>query len=162
MRRLVLAAGLSLLLAAPAAAQVPLADIRVGVTGALPTGELGDAFSSGFGAYARVGVPLGVAKIMGTATFTRLNGKEVTIPGVGTLAVDDENIIGLTVGPHFSPAPLFDIGIEGGYFTNIDKMGVVPSVSLGLVKFDVMASYTIVFTEDFKSTWLSLGAGLRF
>ena len=162
MRRLVLAAGLSLLLAAPAAAQVPLADIRVGVTGALPTGDLGDAFSSGFGAYARVGVPLGVAKIMGTATFTRLNGKDVTVPGVGTFGVEDENIIGLTVGPHFSPAPLFDIGVEGGYFTNIDKLGIVPSVSLGLVKFDLMASYTVVFADNSNSTWISLGAGLRF
>jgi hypothetical protein len=162
MRRFLFAAGLSMLLAAPAAAQLPLADIRVGVTGSLPTGDLEDAFSSGFGAYARVGLPLGVAKIMGTATFTRLNGKDVTIPGVGTFGVEDENVIGLTVGPHFSPAPLFDIGVEGGYFSNLDKFGIVPSVSLGLVKFDVMASYTIVFTEDVKSTWLSLGAGLRF
>ncbi|MFN0099670.1 MAG: hypothetical protein ACKVS7_13415 [Gemmatimonadaceae bacterium] len=162
MRRLVLAAGLTMLLAAPAAAQMPLADIRVGVTGALPTGDLADAFSSGFGAYARVGVPVGVAKIMGTATFTRLNGKDVTVPGVGTFGVDDENVIGLTVGPHFSPAPLFDFGIEGGYFTNIDKLGLVPSVSLGLAKFDLMASYTVVFSEDVNSTWISIGAGLRF
>lgn len=162
MRRLVLAAGLTMLLAAPAAAQVPLADIRVGVTGSLPTGDLADAFSSGFGAYVRVGVPLGVAKIMGTATFTRLNGKEVTVPGVGTFGVDDENILGITAGPHFSPAPLLDFGVEGGYFTNLDKFGLVPSVSLGLVKFDLMASYTIVFADDVNRTWLSLGAGLRF
>ncbi len=161
MRRVALALALSTLLAAPAAAQVPLADIRVGVHAVLPTGDLGDAYSTSFGAYARVGMPLGVAKIMGTVTVNRLKGKTVNIPPFGNVGLDDETVLGITVGPHFSPAPLFDFGIEGGYFSNFDEFGIVPSVSLSLVKFDVMGAYNIVLADP-NATWLSLGVGIRF
>ena len=40
-------------------------------------------------------------------------------------------------------------------------MGFVPSVSVGLLSFDLMASYTIV-NDDPKANWLGLGVGLRF
>ena len=69
-------------------------------------------------------------------------------------------VVGLTAGPHLS-LPLVDAGLEFGYFSNFEKFGIVPSVSVGLLKFDLMASYTIV-NADPKANWVALGAGLRF
>jgi hypothetical protein len=155
-RRLALALGLSTLLAAPVAAQVPLVDIRIGAQAVLPTGDLADSFAAGFGAYGRVGVPVGPIKLMATLTWQQLKGKEVL--GFGT---PDLDFIGITAGPHFSPAPLLDIGIEAGQFTEFDKIGIVPSVSLSLVKFDLMGSYTMI-NSDPKANYLSLGFGIRF
>lgn len=158
-RRLSLAAGLVAVLAAPAAAQVPILDIRLGAQAVLPQGDLSDLYKGGFGAYGRVGIPLGITKIVATGTFTRLPGKTVDVLGT-PVSIEDEDILGLTVGPHFS-APLVDFGIEAGYFSNFEKFGFVPSVSVGLLKLDVMASYTIV-NSDPKANWFGLGVGFRF
>lgn len=158
-RRLALALGLSTLLAAPAAAQVPVLDIRIGAQAVLPQGDLADVYKGGFGAYGRVGLPLGMFKLMGTATFTRLPGKTVDVLGV-PVGIKDQDVLGLTAGPHLS-LPLVDAGVEFGYFSNFEKFGIVPSVSVGLLKFDVMASYTIVNAEP-KANWAALGLGFRF
>ena len=158
-RRLALALGLSTLLAAPAAAQIPVLDIRLGAQAVMPQGDLGTFYKGGFGAYGRVGVPLGMIKLMGTATWTRLPGKSITVLGIPA-TIDDQDVVGLTAGPHLS-LPLVDAGLEFGYFSNFEKFGIVPSVSVGLLKFDLMASYTIV-NADPKANWVALGAGLRF
>lgn len=158
-RRLALTLGLSTLLAAPAAAQVPVLDIRIGAQAVMPQGDLADVYKGGFGAYGRVGVPLGMFKLMGTATFTRLPGKTVDVLGV-PVGIKDQDVLGLTAGPHLS-LPLVDAGVEFGYFSNFEKFGIVPSVSVGLLKFDVMASYTIV-NADPKANWAALGLGFRF
>ncbi len=155
-RRFALALGLSTLLAAPVAAQLPVLDVRVGAQAVMPTGDLADAFAAGFGAYGRVGVPVGPFKLMATLTWQQLKGKEIL--GIGT---PDQSFIGITAGPHFSPAPMLDIGLEAGTFTEFDEFGIVPSVSLGLVKFDAMASYTMVNTDP-KANYISLGFGFRF
>lgn len=155
-RRFALVLGLSTLLAAPAAAQLPLLDVRLGAQAVLPTGELADAYTAGFGAYGRLGVPVGPIKLMATLTWQQLKGKEIL--GVG---VEDQSFVGITAGPHFSPAPMLDLGLEAGTFTEFEKFGIVPSLSVGLVKFDAMASYTMINTDP-KSNYLSLGFGFRF
>ena len=147
--------GLTTILAAPVAAQLPLLDVRIGAQAVMPQGDLADIYKGGFGAYGRLGIPLGGIKLMGTATWTRLPGK--TIGGLGT---PDKDVIGLTAGPHLS-LPMLDLGIEAGYFSNYKKVGFVPSASLGVLNFDVMLSYTIV-DSDPKDNWLGLGVGLRF
>lgn len=154
-RRLSLALGLATVLAAPAAAQVPLVDVRVGAAAILPTGDFADGYKAGYGAYGRVGMPLGMMKLMATATYNMFPGKTV-----GIFTVDDETVLGLSVGPHLS-LPLVDAGIEVGYFSNFEKVGFIPSVSVGAGKLDLMASYTIV-NSDPKANWFSLGIGLRF
>lgn len=158
-RRLAVSLGLAALLAAPAAAQVPLLDFRLGAQAVLPQGDLGDLYKGGFGAYARLGIPAGPIKLMGTATWTRLPGKTVDVLGT-PVGIDDEDVIGITAGPHLAFA-IVDAGLEFGYFSNFEKMGFVPSVSIGLLNFDVMASYTIV-NSDPKANWLGLGVGFRF
>ncbi|MBX7119810.1 MAG: hypothetical protein K1X31_12485 [Gemmatimonadaceae bacterium] len=158
-RRLATALGLAALLAAPAAAQVPVLDIRLGAQAVMPQGDLSDLYKGGFGAYGRLGLPVGPIKLMGTATWTRLPGKTVDILGT-PVGIEDQDVIGLTAGPHFS-FPFVDAGLEVGYFSNFEKVGFVPSVSVGLLNFDVMASYTIV-NSDPKANWLGLGVGFRF
>lgn len=158
-RRLALALGLSTLLAAPAAAQVPVLDIRIGAQAVMPTGDLADVYKGGYGAYGRIGIPLGMFKLMGTATYTMLPGKTIDVLGT-PVGIDDETVLGVAVGPHLS-LPLLDAGLEFGYFSNFEKMGFIPSVSVGLGKLDLMASYTIV-NSDPKANWFGLGVGLRF
>ena len=89
----------------------------------------------------------------------RLPGKTVDVLGV-PVGIEDQDVLGLTAGPHLS-LPLVDAGVEFGYFSNFEKFGIVPSVSVGLLKFDVMASYTIV-NADPKANWAALGLGFRF
>lgn len=158
-RRLALSLGLAALVAAPAAAQVPLLDIRIGAHAIMPTGDMGDVYKGGYGAYGRVGIPLGMIKLMGTLTFNQFPGKTVDVGGT-PVGIEDETVLGLTVGPHFA-LPLVDAGLEFGYMSNFEKMGLVPSVSFGFSKLDVMASYTIV-NSDPKSNWFGLGVGIRF
>lgn len=159
LRRVPLLLALTTLLAAPVAAQIPLLDIRVGAQAVMPQGTLGDVYKAGFGAYGRIGIPLGMIKLMGTATWTRLPGDSYLNLGLPAI-YPDEDVIGLTAGPHFS-LPFIDFGLEGGYFTNFKKVGIVPSVAVGLLKLDVMASYTMVNTDP-KANWLGLGVGFRF
>lgn len=154
-RRLSLALGLATALAAPAAAQVPLIDVRVGAHAIMPTGDFSEGYKPGYGAYGRVGMPLGMMKLMATATYNMFPGKTI-----GILTVEDQTVLGLSVGPHLS-LPLIDAGLEVAYFSNFEKVGFVPSVSLGLGKLDLMASYTMV-NDDPKAYWFSLGLGLRF
>ena len=82
-------------------------------------------------------------------------------PSGTPVGIADLDVIGFAAGPHFSPVPLLDLGLEVGYFSEFEKMGFVPSVSVGLLNFDLMASYTIV-NSDPKSNWAGLGIGLRF
>ena len=160
LRRVAMVLGLSTLLAAPVAAQLPLLDVRFGAQAVLPQGDLADNYKAGFGAYGRLGFPLGPLKLMGTATWTRLPGKTIDVLGT-PVGVEDQDVIGITAGPHFSLLPMLDLGLEAGYFSNFEKVGFVPSVSVGLLNFDLMASYTMV-NSDPKASWAGLGIGLRF
>lgn len=153
LRRLLLSAGFLALAAAPLQAQVPVLDFRVGAHAALPTGDFADAYDAGFGAYVRAGVPLMVFKLMGSATFTQFKAANPL--------VEDENEVTLQIGPHFSPVPMLDLGIEGAYFTNAEDFGLAPNVSIGLLAFEATAAYNFTF-KDPKLSYLTLGVGFRF
>lgn len=152
-RRLLATVGLVALAAAPLQAQIPVLDIRVGAQGALPTGGFADAVDAGFGAYGRIGVPLGIVKLMGSATYTQFKAANPLL--------DDFDIWTLQVGPHFSILPMLDLGIEGAYFSEAEEFGFAPNISLGLWKLDITASYNTTF-KDPTVNWISLGVGLRF
>jgi hypothetical protein len=159
LRRSALVLVLTALLAAPAAAQMPLLDVRIGAQAVMPQGDLADVYKGGFGAYGRLGVPLGGIKLMATATWTRLPGKTIDVLGT-PVGIEDQDVIGITAGPHFS-LPMLDLGVEGGYFSNFKEFGIVPSASLGVLNFDLMLSYTMV-NSDPKANWVGLGVGFRF
>lgn len=151
-RRLMLAALATAAVAAPAAAQVPLLDVRIGAHAAIPTGDLGDAYDAGVGAYGRIGLPVGPVKLMGSVTWNRLKAASPLI--------DDVDFITVTGGPHFGMM-MFDVGIEGGYFGEFEEFGLSPNVSLKLLKLDVTASYNTTL-KDPRGSWMTLGVGLRF
>lgn len=150
LRRLVATAGLLSLFAAPAQAQIPLLDIRVGAQGALPQGTFGDVYDAGLGAYARVGVPVLFFKLMGSATYTRFKAVNPLTPEL--------NVTTLQIGPHFSPIPLLDIGAELAYDSDSKKTGFAPNVSVGFLFAELTGSYTMIG----DSKWMSVGVGLRF
>jgi hypothetical protein len=119
----------------------------------MPTGDFADEFDGGFGAYGRVGVPLGVVKLFGSLTWNRFKA-------VNPL-VDDQDLITVQAGPHFSPIPLLDIGVEGAYFSESEEFGLAPNISLGFVKLEVTASYNTTLDSP-RSNWVTLGVGFRF
>ena len=151
--RLLALAGLTAVLAAPLQAQVPLLDIRIGGHAISPSGDLADLYDAGFGAYGRVGVPLGIMKVMGTVSWNRLSAASPLI--------DDLDVITVQAGPHFSLLPLMDVGLELAYFSDIEETGFSPNISFGFLKFEVTASYHTTFKSP-QANWISIGAGLRF
>lgn len=153
LRRLLAATALVALAAAPAQAQLPLLDLRVGAHGALPQGDFADTHDAGIGAYFRAGVPLLVFKLMGSVTYTQFKAVNPFI--------DDVSEITLQAGPHFSPLPLLDIGAEFGYLTDAKEMAFTPNVSVGFLMLEATASYNRPFQSGANS-WVTLGIGLRF
>lgn len=153
-RRIAVALGLAALIAAPAAAQVPALDIRVGAHATLPSADLADAQTTGYGAYGRLGAPVGPLKLFASATWNQFKGEG---------GAPDTDVTTLTVGPHFSLIPMLDIGIEGGLFfgDNDSEFGLSPNVSIALMKFDVTVQYNTT-TKDPKATWINAGVGFRF
>jgi hypothetical protein len=152
LRSFALAASVSLVAAIPAQAQVPILDVRVGAHAVMPTGDLGDAYDTGFGLYGRVGAPVGPMKLMGSLTWNQFKGA-----GAG---IDDENIITVSGGPHFSMV-LLDFGLELAYFSEFEELGLSPNISLNLLRFDITASYNTTFDSP-QANWMTLGAGFRF
>lgn len=153
LRRLLATTALLALAAAPAQAQMPLLDLRIGAHAALPQGAGSDNLDTGIGAYFRAGVPLGIAKVMGSVTYTKFSS---SLPGGG-----DYSELTLQAGPHFSPIPLLDIGAEFGYLTDAEKFAFTPNISVGFLMLEATASYNKPF-ESGSGSWVTLGLGFRF
>lgn len=153
LRRILAVSAFLALAAAPAQAQIPLLDLRVGAHGALPQGDFADSHDAGIGAYFRAGVPLLVVKMMGSVTYTQFKAANPL--------VEDVSEITLQAGPHFSPIPLLDIGAEFGYLTDAKEWAFTPNVSVGLLMFEATASYNKPFKSG-AGSWVTLGVGLRF
>lgn len=152
LRRLLATVGLVAIAAAPLQAQIPLLDIRVGAQGALPQGDLGDGLDAGIGAYARVGVPLLFFKAMASAQYTRFKSANPLI--------DDSNVLLIGAGPHFSPLPLLDIGVEAAYDGDAKEWAWNPNASVGFLMLEATAGY--VKPMKGGDGWATLGIGFRF
>ena len=133
LRRLLATAGLVAIAAAPLQAQIPLLDIRVGAQAVVPPSEPGLDTKIGIGAYARIGVPVLMFKLMGSASYTRFTSP---IPGA-----DPTNMILIGGGPHFSPIPLLDLGLEATYDTDAKIWIWNPNVSVGFLMLEATAGY---------------------
>jgi hypothetical protein len=152
LRRLLATVGLVAIVAAPLQAQIPVLDIRVGAQGALPQGAYGDAFDAGIGAYARVGVPLLFFKAMASAQYTRFKSANPLI--------EDSNVFLIGAGPHFSPIPLLDLGVEAAYNNDSKEWAWNPNVSVGFLMLEATAGY--VKPMKGGDGWATLGVGFRF
>ncbi len=144
-----------LLLAQPLQAQMPGMDIRIGVQTAEPTNSLGNGYDNGFGLYTRIGAPMGVGRLslMGAATWTRFAPKSSLF--------DDLDIITLQFGPHLTLIPGLDVGLEGAFITEADKLGLVPVVSFGIPNLEATLSYTSSLSGP-QYSWFALGIGFKF
>lgn len=153
LKRLLVAVGVLVAAAAPLHAQVPVLDVRLGGHTAMPTADFANGYESGFGLYGRIGIPLGVAKLMGGATWNRFAPKAA--------GADDLDIFTVQAGPHFFLVPLVDVGLEAAYISEVEKFGLSPSVSVGFMKAEITAAYYTTMDNP-ATSWLTLGVGLRF
>ena len=153
LRRLLAVTAVLALAAAPAQAQMPLLDLRLGAHGALPQGDFADTHDAGYGAYLRAGVPLPFVKLMGSLTYTQFKAANPLIEDVSEITVQ--------AGPHFSPIPLLDIGAEFGYLTDAQEWAFTPNVSVGFLMLEATASYNRPFQSG-AASWVTLGLGFRF
>lgn len=153
LRRTLAVSAFLALAVAPAQAQVPLLDLRVGAHAALPQGNLAGSYDAGYGAYLRAGVPLLLVKLMGSATYTQFKAANPL--------TDDVSEITLQAGPHFSPIPLLDLGAEFGYLTDAKEWAFTPNVSIGFLMLEATASYNKPL-EKGAASWVTLGLGFRF
>ncbi len=133
LRRLLATVGLVAIAAAPLQAQIPLLDIRVGAQAVVPPSEPGFDTEIGIGAYARVGVPVLIFKLMGSASYTRVKSP---LPGA-----EATNVIMIGGGPHFSPLPLLDLGLEAAYNMDSKEWAWNPNVSVGFLMLEATAGY---------------------
>lgn len=153
-KRLFVAAAVALaLLSQPMQAQVPGLDIRLGVQTAEPTNNLGNAFDYGYGLYGRVGVPAGPLSLMGAVTWTRFIPKSSIF--------NERDFVTAQFGPHVTVLPGLDLGLEGAYFTEVERFGFVPVVSIGVINFEATLSYSTTFDGP-RTSWFALGVGLKF
>lgn len=152
LRRLMATVGLMTIVSAPLQAQIPLLDIRLGAQAALPQGRLADGVDTGIGAYARVGVPLLIFKAMASAQYTRFKSANPLF--------EDANVLLIGAGPHFSPLPLLDVGIEAAYNNDSKDWSWNPNVSIGFLMLDATAGY--VKPMGGGDGWATLGVGIRF
>lgn len=153
LRRLLATVGLVAIAAAPLQAQIPVLDIRLGAQAVVPPSEPGFDTEIGIGAYARVGVPVLVFKLMGSASYTRMKSP---IPGA-----EASNVILIGGGPHFSPVPLLDIGLEAAYNSDAEQWNWNPNVSVGLLMFEATAGYLKPMKGGGEGS-VVVGLGFRF
>lgn len=142
----------SIATAVRAQAQVPVIDVRLGAHAVMPSGDLGDAYDTGFGLYGRIGAPVGPMKLMGSLTWNQFNAASDLF--------EDLNVVTVQGGPHFSMV-LLDLGLELAYFSEFEEVGFSPNISLGLMNLDLTASYSMTFDSP-QASWISLGGGFRF
>ncbi|MEE9225455.1 MAG: outer membrane beta-barrel protein, partial [Bacteroidota bacterium] len=110
-------------------AQVPsLVKVNLGVGGGLtlPVGDFGDSHKVGYNVGAKLRISGALPfRLVGTAYYSRFDGEEVTIPGIGQLGVtfEDAKIFQVGVGFEYQliPAPIVKpyIGVDVLY-NNID------------------------------------------
>ncbi len=167
-----------------ASAKEGSASLSVQACIAVPTGDFGDAFGTGFGG----GVTLlyefrKSIWLTGHFAYTTYGPKEKLPEGVSARF----NIIPLNVGIRFGlsekktiPYIGGDIGVffESGYVkgevlgqkidvrSSTSDFGIAPMFGLiipvGSVSLDLNAKYNVIFSEDVSTTYLAVNLGLNF
>ena len=134
----------------------------VGADLALPTGDFGDALDSGFGLHVLAKHPVApLVTLTGDAGWTRFSSKDLTLDlgqfGSFTAGGDDVNVWNVCAGARVAMMPM-GLGLELGYFSKVDELGLVPNVGVSFSKLAVDLRYKA--TGDAK--WFELRAGVYF
>lgn len=138
--------GLAPMTTAPA--QLPGLGFGAGARYATPSGDFGDALDPGYGGYLKAELGAVLIGVAAEANLTRFAGE-----GAG----DDATVLGVQVGPRLSLG-LLKAGLDIGWYTEVDKTGYTPSLSLGLGPIEGGAGIT--FFDGGR--WFFLRAGVRF
>ena len=138
--------------ALPLGAQLPGLGFSVGVQGARPGGDfeqVGDGGSrdTGYGAY------------LGAHLDAVLLGVEARVEGVrfGGPADASTTVLGARIGPRLGGGPI-RFGFDIGRYTEIDRTGYTPNLSVALGPLEAGAGVTFFS----GGRWASISAGLRF
>ena len=149
-------------LALGASAPARAGDFGVGVNAALPAGDFGDLYKSGFGIHALLKRPVTpLATITADVGWTSFNSEDLNLDlgEIGSIPFSGDNIDvwNFTGGAKVNLLPL-GLGLEYGYFTKVDEWGLVPFAGMGFSKLDLTVRYKA--TGDAK--WWELRVGLFF
>ncbi|MBE0566541.1 MAG: hypothetical protein IH621_11310 [Krumholzibacteria bacterium] len=134
----------------------------LGLSAALPTGDFGDYLDSGFGVHAMYKRPVTpLVQLTADVGWTRFGTADLTgdLGGFDGFAAADDNldVWNFTGGGKVDFMP-FGLGLEYGYFSEIDEYGLVPNVGVSFTKFAVDLRYKA--TGD--ANWFEVRAGLYF
>jgi hypothetical protein len=132
----------------PAPAQLPGLGLGAGVRYASPSGDFGDAVDPGYGGYVKVEIGALMLGAAAEANLTRFGGE-----GNGESAT----VLGIQAGPRLGMG-LFKVGLDLGWYSEVEKTGYTPNVSLGLGPLEAGAGATFFS----GGRWFFLRAGLRF
>jgi hypothetical protein len=132
----------------PATAQLPGISKSLGVRIASPSGDFGDAVESGFGGYFKLEVGALMLGAAAEVNMTRFGGEE---------GLESSTVFGIQAGPRLGMG-LLKLGLDLGWYTEVEKTGYTPNVSLGLGPLEAGAGATFFS----GGRWFFLRAGLRF
>lgn len=110
-----------------------------------PSGNFGDATDTGYGAYLSARLNAVVIGAAATVDVTRFGGPQST------------TVFGARVGPRLGVGPI-KFGFDIGRYTELDRTGYTPNLSLALGPLEAGAGYTFFS----GGRWLSFSGGLRF
>lgn len=136
----------------PVAAQLPGLGFSVGVQGASPGGDFGGvddgpSRDTGYGGY------------LGAHLEAVLVGVEARVEGIrfGGPGGESTTVLGARIGPRVGGGPI-RFGFDIGRYSEIDRTGYTPNLSLALGPLEAGAGITFFS----GGRWLALSAGLRF
>lgn len=129
-------------------AQLPGLGLGAGLRYASPGGDFGDALDPGYGGYVKAELGAVLIGVAAEANLTRFGGE-------GT--ADDVTVLGIQVGPRLGLG-LIKAGLDIGWYSEIEKTGYTPNLSVGLGPLEGGAGIT--FFDGGR--WVFLRAGVRF
>ena len=145
--RAAILSGACLLGTATLSAQLPGVGFGLSAGGQVvsPSGAFGDATDIGYGAYLAARLNAVVIGAAATLDVTRFGGAQ------------SMTVFGARVGPRLGAGPV-KFGFDVGRYSEIDRTGYTPNLSLALGPLEAGAGYTFFS----GGRWLSLSGGLRF
>ncbi len=113
---------------------------------AAPEGEFDKVADAGFGVSAIFDYPMaGIVNISGSLGWYRFSG--VTMVEGTNVKAESRSVWEFTAGPQIDFGKLY-IGLEGGYYTDLDEWGLVPNIGFRHNLIDLSLRYKA--TEDGK------------
>jgi len=123
--------------------------LGAGLSVSFPYAEFGDKFNTGYGAHIIVDKPLWpLINLSGDLGYTHFAGNEEH---------ESADIWNLLIGARLAFGAFF-IGGEGGWFTEVDDLGWVPSMGVRFEKVE----FELRWVTSGSNSWTTLRAGYYF